>query len=415
MRSTSTAGFTSRRSRRDDHQSRSGRRALGRRHARARRRRQDRLQCLPGAVPDQRRAHRRVRSLRQLGRRTDASRSAARDVAHGRWRWGGGAVRLRHALGRASRPGPGVRDRRRLGHDLSRLQARAVHRVVAARGGGRGDRRDRGHLQLLQFQGEDRHRSLHRPRVRAGARARRGGGPRYDAGVRLADAVARRRAPSHRRQQEGGPRHLRRDVGARQPAARRARDRRRRRTRRAGRVRPGDRRCARAPHASRLRLGDHRHLRAAMVRPRRRGDRRRRSHHRGAERASGRALPRHAGRRRQGGRPQVDPRPLLPGRKPRVGLGRDRYHRSAEDHQVRRPRDGMAGRADPDGLDDRGGLRVLCARRGLADGAGRHPRGGEEGGRAHRRELRAGALHRALHGWGGRVACARGSPRTRLR
>ena len=48
------------------------------------------------------------------------------------------------------------------------------------------------------------------------------------------------------------------------------------------------------PHASRLRLGDHRHLRAAMVRPRRRGDRRRRSHHRGAERASGRALPRHA-------------------------------------------------------------------------------------------------------------------------
>ena len=177
----------------------------------------------------------------------------------------------------------------------------------------------------------------HRPRVRAGARARRGGGPRHDDGVRLADAVARRRAPSHRRQQEGGPRHLRRDVGARQPAAR------------------SSSRSKAAPHSS-CRPG------APPVDQRRRPSSRMRvgcgsatigifaqqwfghvdevivvdDHITGVlTRASGRALPRHAGRRRSG----CAGRKSTPGRyfqvaNPGLGLGRHRHHRSAEDHQV---------------------------------------------------------------------------------
>ncbi len=43
-------------------------------HARLLQRRQSELQRLPGAVPDQRGAHRRVRPLRQLRRRADACR-----------------------------------------------------------------------------------------------------------------------------------------------------------------------------------------------------------------------------------------------------------------------------------------------------------------------------------------------------
>ncbi len=99
------------------------------------------------------------------------------------------------------------RDRRR--HDLSRLQAGALHRLAGGRRRRHGHRGDRGHLQLLRRQGEDRHRPLSRAGDSHGARRRRGGRPRHHRRIRLADAVARRRAPPDRRLQDGGPRHLR--------------------------------------------------------------------------------------------------------------------------------------------------------------------------------------------------------------
>ena len=92
--------------------------------------------------------------------------------------------------------------------------------VVEARRRRHGHRRDRGHLQLLRRQGEDRHRPLPRPRAGGGARQGRGGRPRHHGRIRLADAVARRRASPDRRQQEGGRRHLRGAAGALQQASR---------------------------------------------------------------------------------------------------------------------------------------------------------------------------------------------------
>ena len=62
------------------------------------------------------------------------------------------------------------RDRRR--HHLSRLQAGALHRQPGGRRRRHGDRRDRGHLQLLRRQGEDRHRPPSRPGDGDGARRR---------------------------------------------------------------------------------------------------------------------------------------------------------------------------------------------------------------------------------------------------
>ncbi len=73
---------------------------------------------------------------------------------------------------------------------------------------------DRRHLQLLRRQGEDRHRPLHRPGDAYGAGRGRGGRPCHNRRIRLADALARRCAPPHRRLEEGGPRHLRRAPGA---------------------------------------------------------------------------------------------------------------------------------------------------------------------------------------------------------
>ena len=61
------------------------------------------------------------------------------------------------------------------------------------------------------------------PETRDGARAGRGGRPRHDQRIRLADAVARRRASSDRRLEEGGPRHLRRADGSEQLQAGRTR------------------------------------------------------------------------------------------------------------------------------------------------------------------------------------------------
>ena len=96
------------------------------------------------------------------------------------------------------------------GHDLSGLQARALHRLLRGRGRRYGDRRDRGHLQLLRRQGEGRHRPLSRPRAGDGARRRRSRRPCDDGRIWFADDVARRRASPDRRLEGGRPRHLRR-------------------------------------------------------------------------------------------------------------------------------------------------------------------------------------------------------------
>ncbi len=130
------------------------------------------------------------------------------------------------------------RDRRR--HHLSGLQAGAVHRVVGYRRRRYGHGSDRGHLQLLRRQGEDRHRPLSWSGDRDRARRRRGDRPRHHERIWLADALARRRASFDRRLEEGGPRHLRRADGFEQLQAGRACDRRRRQSRGTGRA-PADR------------------------------------------------------------------------------------------------------------------------------------------------------------------------------
>ena len=125
----------------------------------------------------------------------------------------GGVPLVPFAGQRLGRPHPFARahvhHRHRRRHHLSRLQARALHRLQPACRRRHRHRRDRGHLQLLRREGEDRHRPP--PRARAGGNPlrRRDGRPRHHGRVRLADAVHRRRAPSHRRQQEGRQRHLR--------------------------------------------------------------------------------------------------------------------------------------------------------------------------------------------------------------
>ena len=169
---------------------------------------------------------------------------------------------------RAARSVPHLRHRHRLRHHLPGLQARSLHRLRRARRRRHRHRGDGGHLQLLRREGEDRHRPAPRPGARRGARRRRGGRPRHHRRIRLADALHRRRAPPHRRLQEGGQHHLR---DAAPPLLRRARDdgdRGRPRGRGAGGPRAARRRAAGKPHARRLRLGDRRHLRQAMARPR---------------------------------------------------------------------------------------------------------------------------------------------------
>ena len=296
-------------------------------------RRQGALRSVPGALPDQPRQARRVRSLRQRRRPADPARHAPpRRQARRRSRRVAGGARRR--LGRLAprsraRRRAGLRLRHRLGDDVSRLQAGAVHRRLEARRRRPRHRRHRRHLQLLQLQGEDRHRPLPRPRAGDGAPSRRGGRPRQHDRVRLAVPRPRRRPPPHRRLEEGRAHRLRDDDGARQQAAGRARDRRRRARRRRCRQAADRRRRRGAAHARRLRLGDDRHLRAAVVRPRRRGRRRRRPHHRRPLRAPGRQVPRHGAERDPGARQEVDAGTLLPGRQSRLGLGRHRHHRSA--------------------------------------------------------------------------------------
>ena len=311
-------------------------------------------------------------------------------------------------MARRARQGRGrLRHRHRRHHDLSRLQAGALHRVVEARRRRHGDGRDRGHLQLLRREGENRHRPLSRARAGGGAGQGRGGGPCHHGGIRLADAVAGRRASPHRRQQEGGRRHLRGAAGALQSRGRRARDRRRRDGGRAVRQAADRQRHARGAHAGGLRLGRHRHVRAAMEGPCRRGDRGRRPHHRGAERAPGRPLPRHEAGRHPGARPPLDTGPLFPGRRARPGLGRHQCLRSAGDHRQDRSQAGLAWAKTSDGLDHGRAFGMVRARQGSEAAARRHARGGAPCRRPHRRELRAGALHRAVHGRRRRLAARR--------
>ena len=185
---------------------------------------QGRVQRLSGAVPDLRRPHRGLRPLCQPGRDAGARRSGGAAAPRaGERRARTGALR---APGTAEatvlrEPAPeahagdwdgdllladevfvtGVG----LVHHLSRLQAGALHRRFEGAGRRHGHGGHRGHLQLLQLQGEDRHRPL--SGRRAGQRALQGRGrrPCHHGGVRLADAVARRRASPHGRQQEGRP------------------------------------------------------------------------------------------------------------------------------------------------------------------------------------------------------------------
>ncbi len=96
--------------------------------------RQDPLRCLPGDVLHQAGRGRRVRPLRQSRRPTGTRRSAcfagADCIA---WRTAG-AVPDRRRLGRQDRSRTGrVRHRDRRRHDLSRLQAGALHRVLGDR------------------------------------------------------------------------------------------------------------------------------------------------------------------------------------------------------------------------------------------------------------------------------------------
>ena len=104
------------------------------------------------------------------------------------------------------------------------------------------------------------------PGDRYRARARRGGRPRHHGRIWLADAVARRRASSHRRFQERRPRHLRHADGSLQLQAGRTHHRWRRHRGGAGRLSADRQRRHRRAHARRLRLGHHRHVRQTMAR-----------------------------------------------------------------------------------------------------------------------------------------------------
>ena len=171
----------------------------------------------------------------------------------------------------------------------------------------------------------------------------------------------------------------------------------------------------RDPDARRLRLGGDRHVRQPVGGPRRRGRRRRRRHHRRRLRAPGRPRPRLAPYRHPHPRPPLDPRPLLPRRRPRPRLGR--HHASPTPLAILAPFEARRGA--------RPGLTLLMVsttgedhayyeldadlvprRRDLPDRARPHHR-------AHRRELRACARLGALRRRRRRLAARRRHRRTR--
>ena len=175
------------------------------------------------------------------------------------------------------------------------------------------------------------------------------------------------------------------------------------------------RRQAGGAHARRLRLGDRRHLRAAVARPCRRSDRGRRPHHRRADRAPGGARARHAAGRHPRARAQVDAGALLQGRGAGAWAGAAPTSpiRSRSSQKID-PEDRVAGPAPADDLDHGRGRALLRARREPEAACRRRCRQPvRKGGRAHRRELRAVAVHGAVHGRRGRHRCGPASPKTR--
>ena len=219
---------------------------------------------------------------------------------------------------------------RRCGHDLSGLQTSPLHRQPGDRRCGFRHRRHRSHFLLLRRQGEDRHRPP--PWSRSGDRpgGRRAGRSCHDLGIRLADAVARRRRPPDRRQQGRRPQDLCRASEPVQQGAGRADRGWRLDGDCTGRKAPYRRRYARRADAGRLRLRRHRHVRLAMEGPRGRCGGGGRSHYRRCLGASGRKGHRLAGYGHQHSRPSLDAGPLFPRRRTRSWLGRHQYRGPAE-------------------------------------------------------------------------------------
>ena len=371
---------------------------------RAHERRQGRVQRLPGAVPDRRRQAPApatatptatacwCASIRCVLLRRDAGQRRA------------GAGALRAAGGRAA----GRRRRADWSGDLLHADEVFVTGVgssttypdykpapfiVGSQGRRRrhGDRGHRGHLQLLQLQGEDRHRPL--PRRRAGQRAlpRRGRRPRHHRRVRLADAVARRRAPPHRRQQEGRPHDGRADAAAGQQAGR---SNARSTAAPAWSIQAGRAPIVNGVEEQRMRVGCGSAtvgiFARAALRPCRRGGGGRRPHHRRADRAPGRPLPRHAALGHPDARAQVARRGATSRWPTRATAGAA----PTSPIRCRSSKAGTQGVARP-------GLRLLMtsttgehAQWYVLDEALRPRRAGDAGRgaphrRAHRRELRA--------------------------
>ena len=178
----------------------------------------DKIECnaCPVLCQISRRQDRRLRPLRQPRRRAGAGRSGA-CCCGARWpaRRRAGALRRRAARRRPPPSSTGdllpadevfVTGVGSVDH-LPRLQARALHRRVAGRRRRHGHRRHRRHLQLLQPEGEDRHRPLARPRAGQRALQGRGGRPRHarpntarrccrSAACTTSPAAARRKAAS---------------------------------------------------------------------------------------------------------------------------------------------------------------------------------------------------------------------------
>ena len=253
------------------------------------------------------------------------------------------------------------------------------------------------------------------PETAADPRQGRAGRPRHDRRVRLADALDRRRAPPDRRLQEGRQRHLRR------PA--RALRRRARRDDASTAATPWSSQAGKAPIVDgrpevRMRVGCGSatvgifarqwlgHVDEVIVVD---------DHITGVltEHQSGRVLDMPPGRHPRA-RAQIHAGALLPGRQSGPRLGRHRHHRPAGDHPEDRRQGRLARPAAADDLDHRRGCALLRARRPACSPVpARHAGAGARRRRAHRRELRAVAVHACCSWPAPADRCAPASPRTR--
>jgi len=107
---------------------------------------------------------------------------------------------------------------------------------------------------------------------------------------------------------------------------------------------------------------------------------------------------RHAPGRHKDPRQTLHPGALLSGIRARPGLGRHQAHRPLVHHRENRPQDRVAGHAPADGFDHGRALGLVRARPEPAAATCRHAGANPTRGGAHRRELRAGAVHGAVHG-----------------